>query len=323
MLQSGEVYEASPLTFPGVMHIESTEDKPAVGLVGDAETWTIEATQIALTGIQLTDLSGNRTGNDNQPLVSCHSDVLAVRKCIFRTKQKSSCVQWRSRSGVTRVVTVEDSVFDSDRYGLRLTQATSRCEIRNSAFAVDAAAVRADIDRSRTDRFGMELTRVTQTGGFGFLDLMLKSQNSDGFRVDIRCGESVLAPQSALVRLASPAGTRADDVLAAFLLPERGNPTIVPPGVNPVIWFDRSLNQLVALPETQVQVDSVLIAAPQFRSEQHRYADDFGCFQLLDYEGPKLSRRLPGTDVSRLPTPATVATADSSLEARPEPDSGS
>ncbi len=64
--------------------------------------------------------------------------------------------------------------------------------------------------------------------------------------------------------------------------------------------FDRSLNQLVELPSNQVVAESLLLADPVFRTLQNG-DDPLYAFELIDYEGPKLSLRLPGVDVASLP----------------------
>ena len=113
----------------------------------------------------------------------------------------------------------------------------------------------------------------------------------------------MIAPSAAIVRVAGSESFRLTDVHVEFLLPERGNPTIIPPDVHPVVAFDRSLNQLVELSESQVLVESLLIAKPLFqgKSEFANQAESYSEFKLLDYEGPKLSPQMPGVNTTELP----------------------
>ncbi len=103
-----------------------------------------------------------------------------------------------------------------------------------------------------------------------------------------------------MLRIALPAGANSHAIKVEFLLPERGNPTVVPPTVDPVVYFDRSLNQMVRLADSQIVAESLLIAEPIFRSESADMTD-FMQFELLDFEGPKLSQHMPGIDASALP----------------------
>lgn len=305
VLESGHSYEATALQFPGVLHIESTGDRCAVVVVPSGEQWSISASQVILNHVQIQDLpetsDAKSAAQNNQHLVTCRCDVLSLRSCILRTVEKASCLHRESLSGATSVLSVQDCVISGNRYGLWLTEAVGRCEFRNTLFTSAGAALRYDIGAGGTVPVGIDLSSVTQVEGDAFLDVFYGSGRSSERPLEIRCGESVLAPNSAVIRLAGPPDWLPDRLRIAFLLPERGNPTIVPPNVNPVICFDRSLNQLVALPETQVITESLLFATPDFRGAATGAGHEFDRHQLMDYEGPKLSPRLPGIDVSVLP----------------------
>ncbi|MEQ9412149.1 MAG: protein kinase [Fuerstiella sp.] len=300
VLQSGSVYEASKVEFPGVLHIEASGDTSAVVMVSPESGWKVEASQVVFTGVQVESIADSSADQSVQPLVDCRCDVLAVRKSAFRAEGRSSGIRWQSLAGVTGVVTLEDSVLTGDGYGLWLAEAASRCELRNLLVTSAGAAVRGDLGSGRSAP-EVNISRLTQVGGTSFLDLILKPGHAEDLRLDIRCGESVLAPSSALVRVAGPSGWSPDGIQVSFLLPEHGNPTIIPSGVHPVIRFDRSLNSLVAVPDAQILAESLLIAAPEFQGKAESAGDSLSAYQLINYEGPKLSPRLPGVDVSSLP----------------------
>jgi hypothetical protein len=145
------------------------------------------------------------------------------------------------------------------------------------------------------------MNQVTQRGGSSFADVICGAVGSS-LQIDLTCGESVLTPAQALVRLAS---TKADwtpqNVSVAFRLPQRANPTIIrPSSVNSVVWFDRSLKQRVALPDNQILSESLLMAEPEFDSSASGSLS-FGSARLIDFDGPKRGQQLPGVDVTQLP----------------------
>ena len=311
VLKSGHTYEASPLTFDGVLHVESTDSTSAVVVV-PRSGWSITASQISLSYLQVEELRDTPTPNPSPPeraLIDCRCDVLAIRSSLLSGGKNTSCVRWQALAGVTGVVQLENVILQGPAYGLWMTNPADRCELRNILATTSGAAMRYDVD-GNGKLPTLRLANVTQVGGKATLDLIMQEMSSKTLRLETVCGESVLAPTSALVRIAGPMGWRANHVQVSFLLPERGNPTIVPPAVNPVVHYDRSLKKLVRLDESQVMAQSLLLAEPSFRrpiddSGHTQATPNFEHFELLDYEGPKLSSQLPGVDVTQLPTPVT------------------
>ena len=201
------------------------------------------------------------------------------------------------------VVTIVDSVIQGGSYGLWFKQPAGRCQLRNVLLTAEAAGIRFDVPSPQAALIKLEMDRVTQTQGRSMMDISLESAETENLRVDITCGESVFAPTTGLVRIAGPVDWPRSNARVEFLLPERGNPTIVAPDVLPAVFLDRSLKSLVALDQKQLTVESLLIAVPTFRSVDLTTSanTEVSGFELLDYEGPKLSPVLPGVDISRLP----------------------
>ncbi|APZ94183.1 Serine/threonine-protein kinase PrkC [Fuerstiella marisgermanici] len=299
VLQSGEVYEAAALEFPGVMHIESTGEQLAVVKVTTAEPWAIKAAQVAFNNVQVQSLSATESPTGRPALVDCQSDVVSLRNCILYSQVDEVLLRWAPQAGATSVVSVDGCILHGRRTGLHLTSPTQRCTVRNSLFQ-QVSAIRCDTSNRPSSTMQFDVSHVTQVGGHGFVDIVSSAQQTTEDRIEIQCGESVLAPNLALVRLAGGKGWTASKTQVAFLLPERGNPTLVPGDVHPAVHFDRSLNQLVELPSNQVMAESLLLADPVFRTLQNG-DDPLYAFELIDYEGPKLSLRLPGVDVASLP----------------------
>ena len=132
---------------------------------------------------------------------------------------------------------------------------------------------------------------------------MVHDADCQKLQVRVTFGESVLAVTTGLIQIASPEAWPLQRAEVECLLPERGNPTIVPPGVLTAVGFDAGLNSVVALQDSQIRVEALLIANPVFRTDRSlsTTAVPDAAFELTDYEGPKLSQQLPGVELSKLP----------------------
>ncbi|MEO2012730.1 MAG: hypothetical protein ABGZ53_00005, partial [Fuerstiella sp.] len=304
VLQSGRTYRAADLSFAGVMHIEVSGDRPASVVVTPASPWRVKASQVILNNVRLSMLDAQPPAVNVNAAFLCTSDVLSMTGCVIDTSaagNAASCVHWSAAAGVTNVISMKNCVFSGGGYGMWLSAVPDRCTLTNTLFINRRAALRCDVSAAGNLSPRLTLSQVTQVVGHSFLDIVAEPPAVDGVAVQIRCGESVLAPSAALLRIALPAGADSQAIKAEFLLPERGNPTVVPPTVDPVVYFDRSLNQMVRLAESQIVAESLLIAEPIFRNASGNMTD-FRQFELLDFEGPKLSQQMPGIDASALPT---------------------
>ena len=308
VLLSGESYEASDIHFPGVLYLESTAAVPATIHVPAGTSWQIHASQASLSGINVRPVkSADDTprASAKASLIECTSNVLSLTRCRFDCGHAAveSCVHWMPGSDAARIVTVKDCVFDGATYGLWFSQPPVRCGLENVLFADTAASLRCDTDsRDKSPSLNFSASHVTSVAGQSFLDIVSASPDLAELRIQIRCGESVLCPQLSLVRTAWPEGISPEVARVEFLLPERGNPTIVSPSIHPVVYFDRSLGKLVQLPTAQVTSESLLMANPVFRSQPSPQSavDVVQTSELLDFEGPKLTTEMPGIDVQRL-----------------------
>lgn len=304
LLESGREYIARDLQFAGVMHLEADGDKLAVVRVPETG-WNIKATHVAISGVQVEFLERPALPSV-QSCLNVFSSVLTLNSCIVDSnggKTNGCGVAWSTSDNATRVVRLQDCVFRGAGYGLWLTAAPGRFEVENVLMQQRAGAIRMDVAESSV---GVKLSRVTQLGGHSFMDIIPESLAGDGLSVQLQAGESVLAPSFALLRIAPPEGGSLRKLRVEYLLPERGNPTIVPADVDPVLSFDRSLNQFVAIEDSQIVSEALLIARPLFRGQEND-ADigSYEQFELLDYEGPKLSPRMPGVSIQDLPTPVS------------------
>jgi hypothetical protein len=304
VLQSGRSYRAADLSFAGVMHIETSSETPASVVVERDSPWHVDASQVVLNNVQvlMSKTDGRATKSQAALMTTCN--VLSMTGCVIDippSNTAGSCVYWRHAAGITNVISMKNCVFSGADYGVMLSTVPERCSMTNTLFLNHEAALRCDVTTATSTSPRLTLSQVTQAAGHSFLDVVAESPTIRSVEVRIQCGESVLAPSAALLRIALPVGSDAKGIKAEFLLPERGNPTVVPPSVDPVVYFDRSLNQMVRLAESQIVAESLLIAEPIFRAASED-TTRFEQFELVDFEGPKLSPKMPGIDGNSLPT---------------------
>ena len=304
VLQSGRSYRAADLSFAGVMHIETSSEDPASVVIEPNSPWHVDASQVILNNVQLLMSRTDGLAPKSHAAFMTTCNVLSMTECVVdipTSNAAGSCVYWSPATGVTNVISMKNCVFSGADYGIMLSTVPERCSLTNSLFLNHGAALRCDVTTRTGTSPRLTLSQVTQATGPSFLDIVAENPAVRSVEVRIQCGESVLAPSAALVRIALPAGAKAHAIRAEFLLPERGNPTVVPPSVDPVVYFDRSLNQMVRLAESQIVAESLLIATPVFRAASED-STRYDRFELLDFEGPKLSPKMPGIDGSSLPT---------------------
>ncbi len=331
VLESGQAYVASDLEYAGVMHIETTAADVAIVQRGAQQTWRISADQIVMRNIEVRSVPADGkpvAASSPQTAVQCTCDVLALDKCRIdsgRGANRDRGIYWTPGAGLASVVSISNSVFQGSGYGIWMSQPPQRCDLKNLLVRTNRSALRFDVQGASRALVELSATGITQTGGISFVDAVVFDSSLPQLQVRLTCGESVLAVTTGLVQIAGPESWPLERVEVECLLPERGNPTIVPPGVRTAIGFDAGLNSVVALPESQIRAEALLIANPIFRGNhaqsaaqsrlQSRLQTADSAFELLDYEGPKLSQKLPGVDLSQLATTLQQAQASAAVHA--------
>lgn len=301
LLRSGKEYHATDLRFAGVMHIETDGQQPAIVNVA-SESWNLQASHVDISNLMIRVSASDGSAPQPPFLINVASDVLSLRECIVQHPAgdaNGAGVFWESTGTTAGVIKIRNCVFRGRGYGVWSKGTPSRLQLDNVLLAQQAGGVRVDSSQSP---LRLSLSQVTQVGGHSFVDVIPNRDHKGPFLVQMQCGESVLAPSTGLIRIAATESMKLKDAQVEFLLPERGNATIIPPEVDPVLCFDRSLGQFVKLTEEQIVSESLLIAKPLFRGAEnpdHLYASQQ--FELLDYEGPKLSSQMPGISVTNLP----------------------
>lgn len=296
-LLSGQRYDARSLRQPGAIRIRAKGDSVAVIEVSDQSSWTLVADQIQLSGVEVRCSEGDPR---NATLLDVRCRVLELDRMVIglRGTPKATGVRWTPSAEGSTVARISNSVFAAGRFGIHTTSAPQHFVMQNVLFESVETAWRCDADDST--RAQLNINQVTQRGGSSFADVIHRG-SAGTMQVDLTCGESVLVPGEAILRLASslPDWTP-EKVSLAFRLPGRANPVIIPPQVHPAVWFDRSLKQKVAVADSHIVSESLLMAETEFHSSGSD-GPSFESARLVDFDGPKRGQQLPGVDVTQLP----------------------
>lgn len=297
-LTAGQTYLARAVQHPGILRIQTEGDGLAVIQVPPQFAWAIQSDQLQLSGIQVRDQE--QPQRSTSPLLDVRCQLLEMDRVIVgqQSDRRNTGLRWTPAAEGSTVGRISNSVFLCDRFGLQTTSAPGHFVMDNVLFDATETAWRCDTGHPARIRLNMD--RVTQRGGSSFADVVSRG-GSGSMWIELTCGDSVLTPQEALVRLASlDQQWTADGVSVAFRLPGRANPVVMQPDAAPVVWFDPSLRQKVALPDKQMISESLLMAEPEFDSSAHD-SHSFASARMTDFDGPKRGTELPGVDVAGLP----------------------
>ncbi|MEP3477619.1 MAG: protein kinase [Fuerstiella sp.] len=327
VLVSGRKYRASDLHFPGVMHVETTGQESAQVIVAKQQTWNLDSRQLTLSNVhvvhQNTSLSTTESDSRHGPeaisessnqatrfatAVHATADVVSIQKCIIESslnEQQAVCLHWSESTGTTSTLQIQDCVFKSDGAALSTSIAPQRCVLRNCLMLVKRSVLRATVPASMSAPWPLTIHRITQPTGLTFADFLIPDQSATACQVNMTAGESVLNPTLALVQFASRNESAASQSRIEFQLPERGNAIIVPPRITSAVAWDQSLKSVVELAPDHVYSGAILSAEPRFRGQvspkQGQPSSPWQAFELIDYEGPKLTTKLPGIQIATLP----------------------
>lgn len=322
VLQSGITYHASDLSFPGVMHIETSGNESTKIVVSADQSWNLIANQIALSNVhvvhqQQKQIPSHKTvSNSARDFSSTHiaravhfqADVVSIRKCVIESSlasQKAVCFHWSGSAGTAARLQVQDCVFRSNGAAISTSLVPESCSLKNCLALVNRCVLIATLPTEISTPWKLTIDQFTQPSGLTFADFLMPENTSRSCEIIMTAGESVLSPSLALVQFAARNSTAATESKIQFSLPERGNAVIVPPAVATAVAWDQSLKSVVALAANKISSDAILSAEPVFRGQASAASsDDFGqwqAFELIDYDGPKLTKQLPGVRVTNLP----------------------
>lgn len=318
-LSSGISYLADSREFPGSLRIICEQSPTATILVSAESGWQLRARSVELRGIRVAFRDPVDSGSEpGQPVrrsaprmlaVQCAS--LAVTNCVIQSPAFSDefeGISWLRAAQEEGVVIIRNTVFAGGGYGVSLNHPPRRFELDNVLLANRGGGVLCEFQKGDPDTWDMFCRNVTQRFGFGVLDTVVHDNGIRHISVNVTSSECVYAPQMAILRLRIPETWGPEAIHVQLRSGESGNPAVVPPTTQPVVYIDPRLQQPVSLPEGQVSDTSLLLAELQFDETSHAAAEgtdegrsEWAGSVLLDFEGPKLTPLMPGIDVGRLP----------------------
>lgn len=350
-LRPGRLYRATDLKAAGPLLIETVTTGAAgqsgVGVLPDVPAertatvfvdrgvpWQLTAAQVTLRNVRVQTLdsmaeqeqaglvagsvpsSAAVAGNGTSNLLQVSARQLLIESCVLEVRAGqtgAACVSWDRQDVEDSRLVLQDSIFAGAGYGVRMNHPPRHCVLANVVLGTENSGLRCDFSEPADRDWHLQISKVTSRGGQSVLDVVVREAQIPSVSVRMSGGESVLAPGLALIRVAAPTGWPMNQFRAEFRLPETGNATIVPPGIEWALYFDPQLKSFVRLAEQQVLAESLLIAAPEFGSgsagmpaaslpvQPDSDSSRLSGYELLDFEGPKLNAVMPGIDRTRLP----------------------
>jgi len=310
-LQAGGRYLATAIQqqTPLIIQGDSADDV-AIIEVDPMTGWQIAAPGVTLQSVFVLPAANSddaaQTGDrrPSQSVIKVVSNNLQIQSCRLSTPahlgDAGIALQWRPVAEADSQVQFQDSVISGQGTAVWLQAAPSQLTLDNVLLATRSGAVRADYRHPGRHQLTAKLHRVTQRFGGSLFDLAVLRPDVASVELNVVCGECVFAPTSGLIRYVAPDGWSHEQLSVQFLLPDSGNPAVIDPESARMIYLDRRLGQLVEAPAERLKRDSLLYAVPIFADAETPLKGD-AASELIDFEGPKLSRVMPGIVASRLP----------------------
>ena len=329
-LEPGQTYLADPRQFAGSLQIVCDGAPTARILVATDSQWQLKARSIELRGLSLMQQSDRdaaesdpKTRRPARQLLELQCASLAISGCVIQSPALADNfegIAWRRPPRVEGVVMVRDTVFAGGGYGLSLNHPPRRCELENVLLANRGSGVLCEFQKGDPETWNLSCVNVTQRFGFSLLDTIVQADGPRNLQLNLSSTECVYSPQMAIVRLQGPDSMRPESMSVQFRAGETGNPAVVPPETQPVVFIDRRLQQPVSLPADQITDSSLLLAELFFESGHFESGhsvvgevanpvggkldteySEWSASALSDFEGPKLTTVMPGIQLSRLP----------------------
>jgi len=320
-LKPGQTYLAEPREFAGALQIVCDGASTARILVDPDSHWQLKARSIDLRGLSLmqhTDRaateSNPKTHRPTRQLLELQCASLAISGCVIQSPALADNfegIAWRRPPRDEGVVVVRDTVFAGGGYGLSLNHPPRRCELENVLLANRGSGVLCEFQKGDSETWNLSCINVTQRFGFSLLDTIVQADGPRRLHMNLASTECVYSPQMAIVRVQAPDSMRPEAISVQFRAGETGNPAVVPPETQTVVYIDRRLQQPVSLPASQITDSSLLPAELFFERSDSTVVETWGSAHagrsewlgsvLSDFEGPKLTPVMPGIQLARLP----------------------
>jgi hypothetical protein len=321
-LKGGVTYVAEPRESPGSLRILCEESPTAKVLVKDSTRWQLRARTVELRGISLSSSaqaapvdSTTATSRPAKVLLEVLCASLTMSDCVVQSPAQADDfegIAWFRPTGSEGVVIVRNTVFAGGGYGLSLNHPPRRFELENVLLANRGSGLLCEFQKNDSDTLEISCTNVTQRFGFSLMDAVVHDGAMKRVHLNLTSTECVYSPQMAVLRLQGPPSLQSSEMHVKFRSGETGNPAIVPPDAQAVVYIDRQLNQPVSLPESQITDNSLLLAELFFDdsessvTESRPSVSEWASSALTDFDGAKLSPVMPGVDVNRLPVQSST-----------------
>ena len=313
-LDSGKSYVAADCEFAGSLRILCEQSPTASVLITEGAAWLLKARSVELRGVSLS-MKNDRASAEAlapsrrpQQLLAVLSSALTISGCVIQSPSSAdnfAGVVWQRPVGEEGTVMIANTVFAGGGYSVSFNNPPRRCEFDNVLLANRAGGIQCVFSKGDSEAWDVSCRTVTQRFGFSLIDGVIHPNGISQLRLSLTSAECVYDPQMAIVRLGVPATWKPEAMQVQFRASETGNPTVVPPAIQHVVYVDKALGQLVSLPDSQITENTLLLADLTFGASSTGAADtvssEWSASTLEDFEGPKLTEIMPGIDVSRLP----------------------
>jgi hypothetical protein len=309
-LQGGKTYLAGPRRSPGPLRIVSAGKGTASIQIPRGTQWILQARSVELRGLSigLSDEPSPTTKNAPQritQMVAVQCGALAVDGCVLQSPSDAddfSGLGWYRPSGAEGIVLITNTVFAGGGYGLSLNHPPQRFELRNVLLANRGSGMLCEFSNGDSDAWSASLKNVTQRFGFSLADVIVHEQGPQALNLTMTSQDCVYQPRMAVVRIRPVNEWKPDAMLVRFSAGDTGQPAIVSPSADSVVYINRTLGQPVSLPESRLPDNMLLFAEVTFdETEPQTSSSPWSASALADFDGPKLSTQLPGIVVSELP----------------------
>lgn len=290
----------------------------ATVIVPAGKQWILNAPVVELNGIRVRrDDESHSAGSAEVPaapgtsprqLLAIQCGSLSIHSCEIQSPSDLDSfvgLAWFQKKGTAGVVVLQDCIFSGGGYGLSLNHPPERLELNNVLLSNRGSGLLCEFTSQDQPIWQFQIQNVTQRFGFSLADVVVHADGPSKLQLTMTGRDSVLQPGMSVVRVHPGREWTSSDMDIRFLAESSGNPVLLPPSTEPVVYVDRTLGQPVALSEEQIPECQLLFAELDFDTESSApdsvAAPSWAGAVLRGFEGPSLTTALPGIIPERLP----------------------
>lgn len=296
-LEAGRRYRPRNIQLPGRLTIECSGTPAATVEIPSAGQWILAGSTVELRGLQVSRDSAPLETTVPRQLIAVQCSSLLMQRCHIQSPTASdecSGIAWFRPPGQPGILEAQNSIFGGGGYAVSCNHPPQRLQLENVLLACRGGGLLLEFGPQDPTEWQTTLTNVTQRFGFSLLDAIVHPEGPQQLALQIVSQDCVYQPRMAVVRIRPPGDWKPTDMQIRFQT-DSGHPAIVNPEAESAVYIDRSLNQTVALPETSLPDNMLLFVSSTFAdTEQQSPRSPWEASLLLDFDGPKLSDRLPG-----------------------------